>query len=329
MISTNKKKMKQKMGYLSVAAAAGLFFASSFPLRFFWCGLLFVGGFLWLLYGKHRLSHCAVIVLLAAFTLSGSWYYGYTKLVYDPVISYAGQETTFTGIVTHQTIFNNDKASYQVKGTFPDGMSATILCYTNDYGCNYGDILTLSGTMEIPSSNYLFDGTAYYKAKSIFLQTSSDVAVTHTPTAGYPLHRFTEQLRERLQKKILHFAGTTDGSIMIAMLFGQKQLLNDSIKQAFLRSGIGHVLSVSGFHMVVLLMPLAYLGRYRLTRFLRLLLTVGLIGLFALLTESPISILRAGLMVLLAQSGTIFYRKSSTGNALPLHFWYWLFRSPI
>lgn len=189
MISTNKKKMKQKMGYLSVAAAAGLFFASSFPLRFFWCGLLFVGGFLWLLYGKHRLSHCAVIVLLAAFTLSGSWYYGYTKLVYDPVISYAGQETTFTGIVTHQTIFNNDKASYQVKGTFPDGTSATILCYTNDYGCNYGDILTLSGTMEIPSSNYLFDGTAYYKAKSIFLQASSDVAVTHTPTAGYPLHR--------------------------------------------------------------------------------------------------------------------------------------------
>ena len=82
----------------------------------------------------------AVIVLLAAFTLSGSWYYGYTKLVYDPVISYAGQETTFTGIVTHQTIFNNDKASYQVKGTFPDGTSATILCYTNDYGCNYGDI---------------------------------------------------------------------------------------------------------------------------------------------------------------------------------------------
>ena len=300
MISTNKKKMKQKMGYLSVAAAAGLFFASSFPLRFFWCGLLFVGGFLWLLYGKHRLSRCAVIVLLAAFTLSGSWYYGYTKLVYDPVISYAGQETTFTGIVTHQTIFNNDKASYQVKGTFPDGTSATILCYTNDYGCNYGDILTLSGTMEIPSSNYLFDGTAYYKAKSIFLQASSDAIVTHTPTAGYSLHRSIEQLRERLQKKILHFAGTTDGSIMIAMLFGQKQLLNDQIKQAFLRSGIGHVLSVSGFHMVVLLMPLAYLGRYRLTRFLRLLLTGGLIGLFALLTESPISILRAGLMVLLA-----------------------------
>lgn len=320
MISTNKKKMKQKMGYLSVAAAAGLFFASSFPLRFFWCGLLFVSGFLWLLYGKHRLSRCAVIVLLAAFTLSGSWYYGYTKLVYDPVISYAGQETTFTGIVTHQTIFNNDKASYQVKGTFPDGTSATILCYTNDYGCNYGDILTLSGTMEIPSSNYLFDGTAYYKANSIFLQANSDTIVTHTPTADYPLHRCTEQLRERLQKKILHFAGTTDGSIMIAMLFGQKQLLNDQIKQAFLRSGIGHVLSVSGFHMVVLLMPLAYLGRYRLTRFLRLLLTGGLIGLFALLTESPISILRAGLMVLLAQSGTIFYRKSSTGNALAIAF---------
>lgn len=320
MISTNKKKMKQKMGYLSVAAAAGLFFASSFPLRFFWCGLLFVGGFLWLLYGKHRLSRCAVIVLLAAFTLSGSWYYGYTKLVYDPVISYAGQETTFTGIVTHQTIFNNDKTSYQVKGTFPDGTSATILCYTNDYGCNYGDILTLSGTMEIPSSNYLFDGTAYYKAKSIFLQASSDAIVTHKPTDGYTLHRSIEQLRERLQKKILHFAGTTDGSIMIAMLFGQKQLLNDQIKQAFLRSGIGHVLSVSGFHMVVLLMPLAYLGRYRLTRFLRLLLTGGLIGLFALLTESPISILRAGLMVLLAQSGTIFYRKSSTGNALAIAF---------
>ena len=155
-------------------------------MRFFWCGLLFVGGFLWLLYGKHRLSRCAVIVLLAAFTLSGSWYYGYTKLVYDPVISYAGQETTFTGIVTHQTIFNNDKASYQVKGTFPDGTSATILCYTNDYGCNYGDILTLSGTMEIPSSNYLFDGTAYYKAKSIF--SASKFRCNRNPYADRRLH---------------------------------------------------------------------------------------------------------------------------------------------
>ena len=319
-INTNTKKMKQKMGYLGAAYAAGLFFASCFPIRSLLYLLVFAVGVLLLLVWKGRLHWKAAVLLSAVFTLSSGWYYGYTVTVYQPVMQYAEQETTFTGIVTHQTIYDGDRAGYQLKGTFPDGTRATILCYTKDYGCRYGDELTISGVMTVPSSNYLFAGTAYYKAKSIFLQAANDAVVTYTPTEGHTLQRTLADVRTRMQQKILRLAGTEDGSMMIAMLFGQKQLLNDTLEQAFFRSGIGHVVSVSGFHMVILLLPLGCLGRKRLLRHIRLVTTGLLIGLFSVLTEAPISILRAGCMVLLAQSGTIFYRKSSTLNALAISF---------
>lgn len=308
------------MGYLGAAYAAGLFFASCFPIRSLLYLLVFAVGVLLLLVWKGRLHWKAAILLAAVFTLSSGWYYGYTATIYQPVMQYAEQETTFTGIVTHQTIYDGDRAGYQLKGMFPDGTRATILCYTKDYGCRYGDELTISGTMTVPSSNYLFAGTAYYKAKSIFLQAANDAVVTYTPTEGHTLQRTLADVRTRMQQKILRLAGTEDGSMMIAMLFGQKQLLNDTLEQAFFRSGIGHVVSVSGFHMVILLLPLGCLGRKRLLRHIRLVMTGLLIGLFSILTESPISILRAGCMVLLAQSGTIFYRKSSTLNALAISF---------
>lgn len=312
--------MKQKMGYLGAAYAAGLFFASCFPMRLLLYLLLFAAGILLLLVWKGRLHWKAAVLLVAVFTLSSGWYYGYTATVYQPVMQYAEQETTFTGVVTHQTIYDGDRAGYQLKGTFPDGTKATILCYTKDYGCRYGDELTVSGTMTVPGSNYLFAGTAYYKAKSIFLQAANDAVVTYTPTEGYTLQRTLADVRIKMQKKILWLAGTEDGSMMIAMLFGQKQLLDETLEQAFFRSGIGHVLSVSGFHMVILLLPLGCLGRKRLFRHIRLGITIFLIGLFAILTEAPVSILRAGCMVLLAQSGTIFYRTSSTLNALAISF---------
>ncbi len=308
------------MGYLGTAYAVGLFFASCFPMRSLLYLLMFAIGVLLLLVLKGRLHWKAAILLAAVFTLSSGWYYGYTAAVYQPVMQYAEQETTFTGIVTHQTIYNGDRAGYQLKGTFPDGTKAKILCYTKDYGCRYGDEMTVSGIMTVPSSNYLFAGTAYYKAKSIFLQAANDAVVTCTKTEGYTLQRTLADVRLQMQQKILRLAGTEDGSMMIAMLFGQKQLLDDTLEQAFFRSGIGHVMSVSGFHMVVLLLPLGYFGKKRLFRHIRLGITVLLIGLFAILTEAPISILRAGCMVLLAQSGTIFYRKSSTWNALAIAF---------
>ena len=312
--------MKQKMVYLGAAYAAGLFFASCFPMRSMLYLLLFAAGILLLLVWRGRLHWKAAVLLAAVFTLSSGWYYGYTATVYQPVMQYAEQETTFTGIVTHQTIYDGDRAGYQLKGTFPDGTKAKILCYTKDYGCRYGDELTVSGTMTVPSSNYLFAGTAYYKAKSIFLQASNDAVVTYTPTEGYVLQRTLADVRTKVQKKILWLAGTEDGSMMIAMLFGQKQLLDETLEQAFFRSGIGHVLSVSGFHMVILLLPLGSLGKKRLFRLIRFGITVVLIGLFAILTETPVSILRAGCMILLAQSSTIFYRTSNTLNALSISF---------
>jgi ComEC/Rec2-related protein len=308
--------LKQKLPYFAVLYSVGLLLASYLPWRTWGCVGLLAMGLLLLLVGWKRLHWKTAILLFLTLLCGMGWYQGYTMLRYEPVMQYAEQETVFTGYVIKQTCQDNDKATYQIRGSFPDGTTATILCYTTDFGCEYGDLLTVSGQMTVPEETYLFSGTSYYRAKGIFLQAAYDATVTWTPVTGYTLHRKLIAFREQMQAKLLRLAGTEDGGLMISMLFGQKQFLDDTVKQAFYRSGIGHILSVSGLHMVLLLMPLSLLRKNRQSQILRFLFSCVIIGMFTILTESPVSVLRAGCMVLLAQGGVFFYRRSSAGSAL-------------
>lgn len=308
------------MVYIGAAYAAGLFFASSFQPSSVWLLLVMAACSLILLALQQKLLWRAAVVLFLSFALGLGWYHGYTALHYTPVLQYAGTETTFTGKVTAQTIYDNDRAAYQLDGAFPDGTAAKLLCYTDDLGCRYGDLLTVEGMVEIPEDQYVFSAQSYYQAKGIFLQAANDAVVTLTQTEGYILRRTLQTERETMQNRLLWAAGTENGGIMTAMLFGEKQFLSDTVKSAFLSSGIGHVISVSGFHMVILLIPLGFLGKKRLFRMVRFVCTIVLVGLFTLLTEAPISVLRAGFMVVLAQSAALFYRQSNTLNALAIAF---------
>ena len=69
----------------------------------------------------------------------------YTTAVYQPLLRSAGTITTFSGRVFAAKVYDNDRASYQVKGSFADGRRAKILVYTDDVGARYGDMLDVAG----------------------------------------------------------------------------------------------------------------------------------------------------------------------------------------
>jgi competence protein ComEC len=104
-----------------------------------------------------------------------------------------------------------------------------------------------------------------------------------------------------------------------ALLLGQKQGLDPQLEQAFQASGIYHVLVVSGQHVAILAgFLLGLFGVLRFPRSLAILVTMMILALYCLLTESQPSVVRATLMTCSFLIVLTFDRDRNLLNSLSL-----------
>ena len=131
--------MKRKMVWLGIPWLIGLYFAATCQISVTTSLLLAA----FLLLGAFRLYRRITTAQMLTAGLSAAAAVGavllYTTMVYQPLLAHAGTITTFSGRVTTVTTYDNDRASYQLKGQFRDGKKAKILVYTDDVDAQYGD----------------------------------------------------------------------------------------------------------------------------------------------------------------------------------------------
>lgn len=88
------------------------------------------------------------------------------------------------------------------------------------------------------------------------------------------------------------------GAIAVAMILGQKDLIDPELRDAFSRAGVSHLLAVSGLHvgfLLILAAPLIRRSPPALAWMLTSLLVIGFVGL----VYGPLSALRAGSMTVI------------------------------
>lgn len=309
--------MRRKMVWFGIPWLLGLFVAASFPESTTMYLLLAA----FLLLGAFRLFRQISIkqALFAAVsaTLAVVFLFGYTRLVYQPIARLDQRFTTFSGEVVSMTVYDDEMASYQVKGSFHCGPSATILIYTDDLGADYGDELKICGGFSKIRSNYLWDGAAYYRAKGIFLEAENDAYVSCTHTETQKLMRTLQAYRSHIATKICVYAGMDAGGMVSAMLLGTRDLLADETNEMLTRHGVSHVISVSGLHLVVILFLLGFVCRkLHIHCWVEFVLSVAVIFCYAMMVCMPVSMVRAGIMYLLMTSGRLFFRRADTLNSL-------------
>lgn len=332
--------MKRKMVWFGIPWLAGLFLATacqtSVTVSLLLAAFLLLGAFR--LYRRITTGQLLCVGLSAAAAVGAVLLY--TTAVYQPLLRSAGTITTFSGRVFAAKVYDNDRVSYQVKGTFADGRRAKILVYTDDVGARYGDMLDVAGGFSALENSYLWNRESYYRAKGIFLQANNDAFVSCTPTENGKLVRALQQYRDRISVRICTLAGTEAGGMVSAMLLGTKDTLADETNDLLTHHGIRHVVSVSGLHLVLILSIWGWFcRRFHMHRWAVFGTTTVWTILYALMVGTPISILRAGFMYLLMQSAPLFFRRadddrepiSDTGRiffaVLCRNLWHWRVRS--
>ena len=104
-------------------------------------------------------------------------------------------------------------------------------------------------------------------------------------------------------------------AVMTGLLLGDRSAIGDDVMQDFRRSGIMHILAVSGLHAGIILL-LVFIPTERFPYALRALLVVTGLWCFAAITGFAPPVTRAAVMGSLAMGGVVLQRPGSTVNAL-------------
>lgn len=182
------------------------------------------------------------------------------------IASYVSREdaVSVTGTVSQQKGNSSSFSTYVLEIDEVDGKAIACKAYLTCYYAaelSEGQIITLYAPLvtaeeasgEIYTSYQLAgDGILF----GILSQSPEDMTVegeSHALTYRLSNHR------KQLAAKLGVYLGKDTAGIPAALLLGEKSMLDTAVKRDFSRSGVSHLLAISGLHMTVLFGSLAWL----------------------------------------------------------------------
>lgn len=238
-----------------------------------------------------------------------------------------GSEVTLLGRFASPVTVDGDRASFTMEAesirfpsneAFPlDGESLQVSLRLLQQeqqavasGWRRGDALTLHGTLRSPSSARNFGGFDYrsflrlhhthwlLSAKGVD-QAQVEPAAAHISVIQ--LLRWNDELRDALSRRIDLIFPATSAGFMKSMLIGLTDDLDPERFQQFSELGLTHILAISGLNIAVFLgVCMWIMRRFKLAKETYLLICLWLLPLYILLTGASPSIVRAGLMSMIA-----------------------------
>ena len=181
-----------------------------------------------------------------------------------------------------------------------------------DLRTGVGDRVRVDGELSKPeSSEDGFDYARYLSTKGISAIVTAGSVAPVDDDLGWigRVHRQTDvALSYGLRPK--------EASIVRGMLFGDRSRIPEDVEEDFQRSGIAHILAISGQHVAVLAAMAYFLLRaFAVPVAARNPATLGLVWLYVVIAGAPPSAVRAAVVATLVLAAPIFNRQLS-----PLHF---------
>ena len=143
-----------------------------------------------------------------------------------------------------------------------------------------------------------FDQRFYYAKQEIYGIVWCDKVLKISGVEKHLMERLY-QLKIQWRENIYEVMGEGQGSILSAMLLGEKGDMEPEMKELYQKNGVGHILAISGLHISFI-----GLGIYRMLRKTGLgyipsgVLAILVLSLYALMIGFSVSVIRAYIMLL-------------------------------
>lgn len=310
--------MRRKLAAVGASYLIGLIFASIFVkfVIFLICGiiLLVISALaVALLTKKYDITAvllCCTIGITVYFAVSLQ-----LDKAADPLL---GGTYDISATVTSKRTISTDSAVFTLESNTENG-KVGILLYSDDIHAEKGDTLRFSAEFSKLYNTAAYNTADRYRSDGITLSATlkSDIAVTK---GDYPLS-FIDDYRNYLIDRIKTEFSDDSGALMLGIFAGDKSSLSDELYYDIKAAGVAHLTAVSGMHLTLIITILMTLlsvtgiaGTYRI----RFILTVVLTLCFTAFFGFTASVVRSGIMIITANIGAVFYRKSDCATSVGL-----------
>jgi competence protein ComEC len=278
-------------------------------------GLLSLSIGLWL-YVKRR--DMADPFLLSVFLLTGASL-GSLSLTSPHLEPFFGSKITFQGEVLRAHIRPYGVRIY-CSGRINGGPKVRLVLVSEErIILRRGDRIVTKGTLNRPQPSRnpgSFDRRRYLAAQGIYGELRVK-RIEKLPPTGLSIRRSAELLRGKIESLSLKLFPRRHALLVAGMILGDRERLPDEMEEIFRRSGLSHLLAVSGLHVGMLSSVCFFsLGLLRIPRKMVSALTILIVVAYAVVVGLRPSVVRTTIVVTLVLVGYMIDRDVNLMNLL-------------
>lgn len=212
---------------------------------------------------------------------------------------YAGKEVLVQGVVFREPQMRNRHTQLTVR---PAGFDHSVLVFADTFSSvQYGDEVAITGILEKPPEFDDFNYREYLETKGIgALMRNSDVDIVRQgkyPSVASWAYAGVLKAKQRFRDVISYHVSPPESAVLKALLLGDQGALQDSLKDKLNKTGLRHVVAISGQHIVILTnMVVPLLLAFGLWRKHAIIGAFLCMAFFILLTGAEASAVRSGIM---------------------------------
>ncbi|MCX7691429.1 ComEC/Rec2 family competence protein [Thermoflexus sp.] len=226
-----------------------------------------------------------------------------------------GAEITVEGVVVDDPIERGAGSRFRFR---PDGGTALLRVDLPHGRPDYGDRLRLTGRVGRPSPRTDIDLRAALARQGVLGEMKAEEWARLRGGEGHPLLRFLYQVRGHVRTRLREIVPDPEAGVLIGILLGDESGIPWNVERAFARSGLSHIVAISGYNITLLTALSLAIFTPLLGRRAALWATLLLIPLYALFVGASASVVRAALMGSLTVIALMLGRSSDALNALSL-----------
>jgi competence protein ComEC len=203
----------------------------------------------------------------------------------------------------------------------------------------YGDLLLVPANYKEIEPTYNlgeFDYKSYLKSEQIYFQLFLETVEVQiiAQNTGNPIISYALSLRKRLVKKFIQYIPDGEASSLAStLILGYRADLNKDLIEAYAKTGTMHVLSVSGMHVGIVFLVLSFflkaMNKNKKLILIRLIIIIGVIWFYSLLTGFSPSVCRSALMLSFVVLGKAINKNQNTYNLMAISAFFLLLYDPF
>lgn len=302
---------------LCLAFIGGVFAVSFVGQSLVLAAAVFVLGGLAATIGWYRPNARLAGFLLMAAAL-GIWRYStaYAHRTDATALAPLLQARSVTGVVVEPPAQFPNRTQLTVRVAEP--VAAKVLVTTRRYPeYHYGDQLQLEGRIVEPGMINGFDYRSYLAKEGIAATMVQPKIIALAVRQGNPALALLYGFRERFLAHLHAVLPAPHGSLAGALIVGERASLPDSLLEDFRRTGLTHIIAISGFNFTVVVVALGYALRWLMVPYRwQFPATIVAVVLFTLLAGATASVMRAAVMGVLAHLAIRSGRRYRIVNAV-------------